>query len=106
MLRDFWSLEERAGREPVQNKEPGVKGLPGAESVLLYRSEGVLVCSRASSCRGLFRSEDQEERCLISLHLEKRAGKEPRREEELTKKESTFGTVQVLKVDSSVPRYL
>ena len=51
-----------------------------------------------------FRSEDQEERCLISSHLEERAGKEPRREEEMTKKESTSGTIQVLKVDSSVPR--
>ena len=60
MLRDFWSLEERAGREPVWNKDSGVKdsgvkGLPGAESVLLYRSVGVLICSRASSCRGLYK---------------------------------------------------
>ena len=40
----------------------------------------------------------------VSSHLKERAGKESRLEEELTKKESTSGTVQVLSVESSVLR--
>ena len=30
VLRDSWSLEERAGREPMQEKDSGAKDLPGA----------------------------------------------------------------------------
>ena len=45
-----------------------------------------------------FRSEDQEDNCLSLF-----ARKTPRREE-LTQKESTSGTVQVLCVKSSVLR--
>ena len=56
----------------------------------------VMVCTGFESLEVLARTK--EERCLISSHLEERVGKEPRREEEMTKKESTSGTIQVLKL--------
>ena len=87
------------------------------------------MCSRASSCRDLhkfrelrgFRSEDQEERCP-GLFTSEGESQDRVKEEggsdkeriltclllvfvQLFEKESTSGMVQVLRVESSVPRY-
>ena len=80
------SLEERAGRELVWNRDSGwFKG------VVLSSLE---VLGTGTKRKGAW----------ISSYLKGEAGKESRREEELTKKESTSGMVQVLSVESSVLR--
>ena len=37
VLRDSWSLKERTGREPMQEKDSGAKDLPGASSISGFR---------------------------------------------------------------------
>ena len=69
------SLEERAGREPVWNRDPGL-----FKGVVLSSLE---VLGAGTKKKGAW----------VSSRLKERAGKESRRDEELTKKESTSDKV-------------
>ena len=56
VLRDSWSLEARAGRELMQEKDSGAKDLPGARVCSFIGvglpEKGILVCSGVPSWRG------------------------------------------------------